>query len=161
MHEVLGPPLSYPTPLKHSGRGASHSGLFVRGCCVALHEDSCISTRSHSGRIGRNTALSSCSDVIPMGSKRFALQTGHRARVSLVRGPWLEGSLWQASSRPGALQGQPGGRTNEAHWRANERPGPGRFARRLRQRPAASLARGFRPGETCWVDISPCPPLAH
>jgi hypothetical protein len=31
IHEVLGPPLSYPTPLKHPGRGASHSGLFVRG----------------------------------------------------------------------------------------------------------------------------------
>jgi hypothetical protein len=40
---------------------------------VVLHEDSCISTRDHSGlRIG-NTAPSS-SDVMPMGSKRFALQ---------------------------------------------------------------------------------------
>jgi hypothetical protein len=38
IHEVLGPPLSYPTPLKHPGRGASHSGLFVRGCSVVLYD---------------------------------------------------------------------------------------------------------------------------
>jgi hypothetical protein len=33
IHEVLGPSLSLScsTPLKHPGRGASHSGLFVRG----------------------------------------------------------------------------------------------------------------------------------
>jgi hypothetical protein len=81
IHEVLGPPLSYPTPLKHPGRGASHSGLFVRGCSVVLYEDSCISTRGHSFvRIG-NTAPS-ISDVIPMGTKRFAL---HRVRVSLAQ----------------------------------------------------------------------------
>jgi hypothetical protein len=49
IHKVLGPSLSYPTPLKHPGRWASHSGLFVRGCCVVLHEDSCISTKGHSG----------------------------------------------------------------------------------------------------------------
>jgi hypothetical protein len=73
IHEVLGPSLSYPTPLKHHGRGASHSGLFVRGCCVVLYEDSFAHIGEGSlGGIG-NTSPSSF-DVIPMGSKRFALQ---------------------------------------------------------------------------------------
>ena len=49
IHEVLGPSLSYATPLKHPGRAASHSGLFVRGCCVVLYEDSCTSVRGLSG----------------------------------------------------------------------------------------------------------------
>jgi hypothetical protein len=49
IHKVLGPPLSYATPLKHLGPPLSYSGLFVRGCSVVLHEDSCISTRDHSG----------------------------------------------------------------------------------------------------------------
>jgi hypothetical protein len=43
IHEVFGPSLSYATPLKHPGRGVSHSGHFVRGCCVVLYEDSCTS----------------------------------------------------------------------------------------------------------------------
>jgi hypothetical protein len=45
IHEVLGPSLSYATPLKHPGRGVSLSGLFVRGCCVALYEDSALAHR--------------------------------------------------------------------------------------------------------------------
>jgi hypothetical protein len=43
---------------------------------TAAAPDSCISTRGHSG--GSATPQPSISDVIPMGSKRFALQTGHR-----------------------------------------------------------------------------------
>ena len=73
IHEVLGPYLSYATPSKHPSRGASHSGLFVRGCCVVLYEDSCTSVSEGSlGGIG--STVPSSSDVIPMGSKRFALQ---------------------------------------------------------------------------------------
>jgi hypothetical protein len=71
---VLGPSLSYPTPLKHPGRGASHSGLFVRGCSVVLHEDSCISTRGLSGGSVTPHPVALI-DVIPMGSKKFALQS--------------------------------------------------------------------------------------
>jgi hypothetical protein len=72
IHEVLGPPLSYPTPLKHPCRGASHSGLFVRRL---LH--------IYEGPLGRtgNTTPSS-SGVIPMGSKRFALQGTQSTRFS-------------------------------------------------------------------------------
>jgi hypothetical protein len=72
IHEVLGPPLSCPTPLKlkHPGRGASHfyTGLLLCGTLrrpLQIYEG-CL------GGIG-NTAPSS-SDAIPMGSKRFALQ---------------------------------------------------------------------------------------
>jgi hypothetical protein len=48
--KALGTHLSYyATPLKHLGPPLSYSWLFVRGCSVVLHEDSCISTRGHSG----------------------------------------------------------------------------------------------------------------
>jgi hypothetical protein len=48
IHKVFGPYLSYPTPLNHPGRGASHSGLFVRGCSMVLHVDSCVYRRGAS-----------------------------------------------------------------------------------------------------------------
>jgi hypothetical protein len=41
---------------------------------VVLHEDSCISTRGHSGGSVTPHPVPSSSDAIPMGSKWFALQ---------------------------------------------------------------------------------------
>jgi hypothetical protein len=40
---------AYATPLKRPSRGISHSGLFVRGCCVVLYEGSWTSVGSLSG----------------------------------------------------------------------------------------------------------------
>jgi hypothetical protein len=86
MRLLLGPPLSYPTPLKHPGRGALHSGLFdTRLLCgtprrlLHIYEGSL-------GRIG--DIAPSSSDVIPIHgwahSKRFALQ-GIGVRASLAQ----------------------------------------------------------------------------
>jgi hypothetical protein len=73
IHKVLGPSLSYPTPSKHPGRGGSHSGLFVRTGlpCGTLRRLSHIG-EGPLGGIGNISPSSS--DIIPMGSKRFALQ---------------------------------------------------------------------------------------
>jgi hypothetical protein len=72
IHKVLGPHLSYSTPLKHPGRKVSQSGLF----CARLI---CGTPRRllhiYGGSLGRiGTTSPSSSDAIPMGSKRFALQ---------------------------------------------------------------------------------------
>jgi hypothetical protein len=72
IHEVLGPSLSYATPKQHRSRGASHSGLFFTGLlCGTLRR------LFHIGEGplgGMGSTAPSSSDVIPMGSKRFALQ---------------------------------------------------------------------------------------
>jgi hypothetical protein len=81
--EVLGPSPSYATPKKHRGRGASHSGLFCTGLLCGTLRGLLHIGGGSLGEIG-NTAPSS-SDVIPMGSKMFALQAGHRVRVSSAK----------------------------------------------------------------------------
>jgi hypothetical protein len=81
IHEVLGPPLSYPTPLKH---GPWSWGIAFWAFCTGLM---CGTLRRflhiYEGLLGRigNTTPSS-SDVIPMGSKRFALQGTEYTRFS-------------------------------------------------------------------------------
>jgi hypothetical protein len=85
IHEVLGPSLSYATPSKHPSRGASHSGFLCGAdlwyCTKTLAHRSRDIGEGSPGGIG-NTAPSS-SDVIPMGSKRSALQGIEYAFLSL------------------------------------------------------------------------------
>ena len=77
IHKVFGPYLSYPTPLNHPGRGASHSLVRILG--FLYEADLWYSTRTlvyrREGPLGGigTTAPGSC-DVMPMGSKRFAPQ---------------------------------------------------------------------------------------
>ena len=82
IHEVLGPPLYYPTPLKHPGRGW---GIAFWDFCTGLLCGTAARRLLHiyEGPLGRtgNTTPSS-SGVIPMGSKRFALQGTQSTRFS-------------------------------------------------------------------------------
>jgi hypothetical protein len=74
VHGVLGPSLSYATPLKHLGPRAS-SFLFWAFCARLLCGTRRRLLHIYEGPLGRigNTAPSS-SDAIPMGSKWFSLQ---------------------------------------------------------------------------------------
>jgi hypothetical protein len=140
IHEVLGPPLSYATPLNHPGRGASHSGLFVWSCCVVLYENSCI-LRIYEGSIGRTGDIApSTSDVIPTGSKRFALQgIEYRVRVCCAQsviGYGVDEAVCsgKASSRIRGLRGQ---------RPKTQDPGGGTAGFALRLRPEVHTRKGL------------------
>jgi hypothetical protein len=90
IHEVLGPPLSYPTPSKHPGRGSG--GITFWAFCTGLL---CGTARGllriYEGPLGRfgNTAPSS-SGVIPMGSKWFVISSPYRASSTRSPGPLFQ-----------------------------------------------------------------------
>jgi hypothetical protein len=90
------------TPLKHPGCGVSHSGLFVRGCCVVLYEDSCTSVRGLSGGSVTPHPVALMSHPWAQRGSPYP-GTGHRVRVSLAK--FVFRRLWFIEATPTAVTG--------------------------------------------------------